>query len=151
MTTLPKMTQEDKDGLIALHMAMRTVDRHSADSALVQSLGKFLLEDACTPDDAADILKAVFDEEADFLEIVGTDRGLLMQKCGEAYGNEPVPKGVETEEKDKIFVFRDQDCMVHLVSLSKKAEELCRWLEDLGLLDEDMWWEVCSDNVEGNF
>lgn len=27
MTTLPKMTQEDKDGLIALHMAMRTVDR----------------------------------------------------------------------------------------------------------------------------
>lgn len=35
MTTLPKMTQEDKDGLIALHMAMRTVDRHSADSALV--------------------------------------------------------------------------------------------------------------------
>ena len=65
MTTLPKMTQEDKDGLIALHMAMRTVDRHSADSALVQSLGKFLLEDACTPDDAADILKAVFDEEAD--------------------------------------------------------------------------------------
>lgn len=65
MTTLPKMTQEDKDGLIALHMAMRTVDRHSADSALVQFLGKFLLEDACTPDDAADILKAVFDEEAD--------------------------------------------------------------------------------------
>lgn len=63
MTTLPKMTQEDKDGLIALHMAMRTVDRHSADSALVQSLGKFLLEDACTPDDAADILKAVFDEQ----------------------------------------------------------------------------------------
>lgn len=63
MTTLPKMTQEDKDGLIALHMAMRTVDRHSADSALVQSLGKFLLEDACTPDDAADILKAVFDEK----------------------------------------------------------------------------------------
>lgn len=62
MTTLPKMTQEDKDGLIALHMAIRTVDRHSA---LVQSLGKFLLEDACTPDDAADILKAVFDEEAD--------------------------------------------------------------------------------------
>lgn len=45
--------------------------------------------------------------EGDFLEIVGTDRGLLMQKCGEAYGNEPVPKGVETEEKDKIFVFRD--------------------------------------------
>lgn len=88
--------------------------------------------------------------EGDFLEIVGTDRGLLMQKCGEAYGNEPVPKGVETEEKDKIFVFRDQDCMVHLVSLSKKAEELCRWLEELGLLDEDMWWEVCSDNVEGN-
>lgn len=78
--------------------------------------------------------------EGDFLEIVGTDRGLLMQKCGEAYGNEPVPKGVETEEKDKIFVFRDQDCMVHLVSLSKKAEELCRWLEELGLLDEDMWW-----------
>lgn len=74
MATLPKMTQEDKDGLIALHMAMRTVDRHSADSALV-----------------------------------------------------------------------------HLVSLSKKAEELCRWLEELGLLDEDMWWEVCSDNVEGNF
>lgn len=68
--------------------------------------------------------------EGDFLEIVGTDRGLLMQKCGEAYGNEPVPKGVETEEKDKIFVFRDQDCMVHLVSLSKKAEELCRWLEE---------------------
>lgn len=89
--------------------------------------------------------------EGDFLEIVGTDRGLLMQKCGEAYGNEPVPKGVETEEKDKIFVFRDQDCMIHLVSLSKKAEELCRWLEDLGLLDEDMWWEVCSDNVEENF
>lgn len=56
--------------------------------------------------------------EGDFLEIVGTDRGLLMQKCGEAYGN----KGVETEEKDKIFVFRDQDCMVHLVSLSKKAD-----------------------------
>lgn len=82
--------------------------------------------------------------EGDFLEIVGTDRGLLMQKCGEAYGNEPVPKGVETEEKDKIFVFRDQDCMVHLVSLSKKAEELCRWLEELGLLDEDMWWEVCA-------
>lgn len=25
------------------------------------------------------------------------------------------------------------------------------WLEELGLLDEDMWWEVCSDNVEGNF
>lgn len=89
--------------------------------------------------------------EGDFLEIVGTDRGLLMQKCGEAYGNEPVPKGVETEEKDKIFVFRDQDCMVHLISLSKKAEELCRWLEELGLLDENMWWEVCSDNVEGNF
>lgn len=62
MTTLPKMTQEDKDGLIAFHMAMRTVDRNSADSALVQSLGKFLLEDSCTPDDAADILKAVFDE-----------------------------------------------------------------------------------------
>lgn len=43
MTTLPKMTQEDKDGLIALHMAMRTVDRHSADSALVQSLGSSCL------------------------------------------------------------------------------------------------------------
>lgn len=137
MTTLPKMTQEDKDGLIALHMAMRTVDRHSADSALVQSLGKFLLEDACTPDDAADILKAVFDEEADRVSSeVDIDALLSM---------------LETEEKDKIFVFRDQDCMVHLVSLSKKAEELCRWLEDLGLLDKDMWWEVCSDNVEGNF
>lgn len=22
---------------------------------------------------------------------------------------------------------------------------------DRGLLDADMWWEVCSDNVEGNF
>lgn len=65
MTTLPKMTQEDKDGLIALHMAMRLIDRSSADSALVQSLGKFLREDTCTPDDAATILKAVFDEEAD--------------------------------------------------------------------------------------
>ena len=45
----------------------------------------------------------------------------------------------------------DKDGLVHLVSLSKKAEELCRWLEELGLLDEDMWWEACSDNVEGNF
>lgn len=42
MTTLPKMTKEDKDGLIALHMAMRTVDRHLADSALVQSPGEVL-------------------------------------------------------------------------------------------------------------
>lgn len=62
---MPKMTEEDKDSLIALHTAMRLIDRSSADSALVQSLGKFLREDACTPDDAATILKAVFDEEAD--------------------------------------------------------------------------------------
>ena len=64
MTTVPKMTEEDRDSLIALHMAMRSVNRGSADSALVQSLGKFLREDACTPNDAAIILKAVFDEEA---------------------------------------------------------------------------------------
>lgn len=62
---MPKMTEEDRDSLIALHTAMRLIDRNSADSALVQSLGKFLREDACAPDDAATILKAVFDEEAD--------------------------------------------------------------------------------------
>lgn len=65
MTTLPKMTQKDKDGLIALYMALRLLAPDSADAALVQSLGKLLREDACTPDDAATILKAVFDEEAD--------------------------------------------------------------------------------------
>lgn len=62
---MPKMTEEDRDSLIALHTAMRLIDRSSAGSALVQSLGKFLREDTCTPDDAATILKAVFDEEAD--------------------------------------------------------------------------------------
>lgn len=62
---MPKMTEEDRDSLIALHLALRSLARDSADSALVQSLGKFLREDACTPDDAATILKAVFDEEAD--------------------------------------------------------------------------------------
>lgn len=89
--------------------------------------------------------------EGDFVEIIGTDRGLFVQKHGEAYGNEPVPKGVEIEGKEKVFVFWDQDSMVHLATLSKRAEELCEWLEDLGLLEEDMWWEVCSDNVEKDF
>lgn len=77
--------------------------------------------------------------EGDFLEIVGTDRGLLMQKCGEAYGNEPVPKGVETEEKDKIFVFRDQDCMVHLVSLSKRQRNFAG-----GLKSWACWMKICG-------
>lgn len=62
---MPKMTEEDRDSLIALHLALRLLAPDSADAALVQSLGKFLREDACTPDDAATILKAVFDEEAD--------------------------------------------------------------------------------------
>lgn len=43
--------------------------------------------------------------EGDFLEIVGTDRGLLMQKCGEAYGNEPVPEGSGNRRKGQDICF----------------------------------------------
>lgn len=32
---------------------------------MLQSLGKFLRIGMCTPDDAADIIKGIFDEEAD--------------------------------------------------------------------------------------
>lgn len=32
---------------------------------MLQSLGKFLRIGLCTPDDAADIIKAIFNEEAD--------------------------------------------------------------------------------------
>lgn len=32
-----------------------------------------------------------------------------------------------------------------------KVIGITRRMDELGLLDEDMWWEVCSDNVEGNF
>ena len=60
-----KMTEQDKQEFILLHKTMEEFRPGAAAQAMLQSLGKFLREDACTPDDAATILKAVFDEEAD--------------------------------------------------------------------------------------
>lgn len=65
MNNMPKMTEKDKAEFIALHKMMARMSHTSAMAALSQSLGKFLYEGACTPDDAADILKAAFDEEVD--------------------------------------------------------------------------------------
>lgn len=60
-----KMTADDKMALIATHKIMSMMDPGGAAEAMIQALGKFLHDGNCTPQDAADIIKAVFDEEVD--------------------------------------------------------------------------------------
>lgn len=65
MFKFSKMTEEEKQGLIHMHKVISTIMPGEAAQAMLHSLGKFLREGACTPEDAADIIKAVFDEEVD--------------------------------------------------------------------------------------
>lgn len=65
MFKFSKMTEEEKQGFIHMHKVISTIMPGEAAQAMLHSLGKFLREDACTPEDAADIIKAVFDEEVD--------------------------------------------------------------------------------------
>lgn len=58
-----KMNADDKMALIATHKIMSMMDPGAAAGAMVQSLGKFLHDGNCTPQDAADVLMALYDEE----------------------------------------------------------------------------------------
>lgn len=58
-----KMTADDKMALIATHKILFMMDPGPASIAMIQSLGKFLHDGVCTPQDAADILLALYDEE----------------------------------------------------------------------------------------
>lgn len=89
--------------------------------------------------------------EGDALEIINTEQGLLLQKCGDANENDPSPKGMEISQENRVFIFRDSCDETHMVTLSKKAEELCLWLESNGMLDDTSWWQVCPEDVEENF
>lgn len=60
-----RMTEQDRQGIILLHKTMEEFYPGEAAQAMLQSLGKFLQIGMCTPDDAADIIKGIFDEEAD--------------------------------------------------------------------------------------
>lgn len=60
-----RMTEQDRQGIILLHKTMEEFCPGEAAQAMLQSLGKFLRIGMCTPDDAADIIKGIFDEEAD--------------------------------------------------------------------------------------
>lgn len=65
MFKFSKMTEEEKQGFIHMHKVISAIMPGEAAQAMLHSLGKFLREGACTPEDAADIIKAVFDEEVD--------------------------------------------------------------------------------------
>lgn len=65
MFKISKMTEEEKQSVIIMHKAISVVMPGEAAQAMLQSLGKFLREGVCTPEDAADIIKAVFDEKVD--------------------------------------------------------------------------------------
>lgn len=65
MFKISKMTEEEKQSVIHMHKAISVVMPGEAAQAMLHSLGKFLREDVCTPEDAADIIKAIFDEEVD--------------------------------------------------------------------------------------
>lgn len=65
MYQISKMTEQEKQGMIVIHKTFSEVLPGEAAQAMLHSLGKFLREGACTPEDAADIIKAVFDEEVD--------------------------------------------------------------------------------------
>lgn len=65
MFKISKMTEEEKQSVIAMHKVISAIRPREAAQAMLHSLGKFLREDACTPEDAADIIKAIFDEEVD--------------------------------------------------------------------------------------
>lgn len=58
-----KMTENDKMALITTHKILSMMDPGPASAAMIQSLGKFLHDGACTPQDAADVLLALYDEE----------------------------------------------------------------------------------------
>ena len=65
MFKFSKMTEEEKQGFILMHKTISVIMPGEAAQAMLHSLGKFLREGACTPEDAADIIKAIFDEEVD--------------------------------------------------------------------------------------
>lgn len=65
MFKISKMTEEEKQSAITMHKVISAIMPGEAAQAMLHSLGKFLREGACTPEDAADIIKAVFDEEVD--------------------------------------------------------------------------------------
>lgn len=65
MFKFSKMTEEEKQGFIHIHKVISVIMPGEAAQAMLHSLGRFLLDGACTPEDAADIIKAVFDEEVD--------------------------------------------------------------------------------------
>lgn len=58
-----KMIADDKMALIATHKIMSMMDPGAAAGAMIQSLGKFLHDGNCTPQDAADVLLVLYDEE----------------------------------------------------------------------------------------
>lgn len=65
MFKISKMTEEEKQSVIVMHKVVSAIMPGEAAQAILHSLGKFLREGACTPEDAADIIKTVFDEEFD--------------------------------------------------------------------------------------
>lgn len=58
-----KMTADDKMALIATHKIVSMMDPGGAAETMIQALGKFLHDGNCTPQDAADVLLALYDEE----------------------------------------------------------------------------------------
>lgn len=91
-------------------------------------------------------------KEGDALEIVATsNNGVFIQKCGEADEDDPMPKGMELSEENPLYSFRDSWGENHLVTLSPDAIRLLEWLENCGLLDEDSWYRISTDDAEENF
>lgn len=79
MNNMPMMTAEDKQGLINLHNLTSMLNPGASAQAMLHSLGRFLIDGTCTPDDAADIIKGVFDESVD-KEISNMPIGNLLEE-----------------------------------------------------------------------
>ena len=65
MFKISKMTEEEKQSVITMHKVSSAIMPGEAAQARLHSLGKFRREGASTTEDAADIIKAVFDQEVD--------------------------------------------------------------------------------------
>lgn len=63
MFKFSKMTEEEKQGFIHMHKVISAIMPGEAAQAMLHSLGKFLHDGVCTPQDAADVLLALYDEE----------------------------------------------------------------------------------------
>lgn len=65
MYKFSKMNEQEKHEIILMHKALAAIMPDAAAQAMLHSLGKFLRENACTPQDAADIIEGIFDEDID--------------------------------------------------------------------------------------